>query len=269
MWSSLDGDTHAMAGATAAEVSALLLLKDVTGSSCGEEERQHSIRGTALVDSSELYATCASRKTYSELGEKLEEQGYLYLRGLLSDSKEDLQALCARVQQAKNPGHSVLLDVTSHAPVAAAASARSSSSYDASTWKTIMDSGAMLRIGVNHNVALQRLFGRLNAHTQSKHAVALPGTWLRVRAAGAEETPAQTDYLHFRSRFPAIFGLPFRPRWSLDEKKLCQEVSVSRVFGRSQKHWPIHTQRRFVCQRIDVSCGSVCVFAELPAPSVV
>jgi len=213
------------ADAAAADVSALLLLKSAaTGS---REEQQCTARGTALIDSSDLYATCASKKTYSSLGKQLEEQGYLHLRGVLSNSKEDLQALCALVQQAKIPGQSIVLDVESHTPVAA--SARSSSLYDAGAWKAATDSAAMHRISIHYNVALQRLFGRVNAHTQSKHAIALPAMWLRVRAAGAEETPAQTDYLYFRNRFPAIFGLPFRPRWSLSQAQMCSDMPVSTV----------------------------------------
>jgi len=203
-----------------AELNPLLLLQAATNV-------QHTDNTAQLINSLHLYNECvAGRCRWRALGQTLEEQGYLYLPGVLSSSKEDLQArLCALVQQAKIPGQSIVLDVELHTPLAA--SARSSSSYDASAWRAVTDSVAMHRITIHQNVALQRLFGRLNAHTQSKHAIALPATWLRVHGAGVDETPAQTDYLHFRSRFPAIFGLPFRPRWSLDEKKLCKEMLVS------------------------------------------
>jgi len=240
-----------------AELNPLLLLQAATNV-------QRTDNTAQLINSLHLYNECAAgRCRWRELGKILEEQGYLYLPGVLSSSKENLQALCALVRQIKTRSQSIVLDVASHTPVAS--SARSSSSYDARAWRAVTDSVAMHRITIHHNVALQRLFGRLNAHTQSKHAIALPGMWLRVHGAGVDETPAQTDYLHFRSHFPAIFGLPFRPRWSLDEKKLCKEVSVSRL----EAHICTGLYIVLFCQCIHVPSGFMCVLAELPAPSVV
>lgn len=191
---------------------------------------------TQLTDSTLLYSECIASGRWKPLSEALEKRGYLYLRDVLLESREELASVHHMLRQLANlPDSGSSQCTTSSSLVINIATGKlvpplAGSSHAAHDCIAAAGSEALQKIC--RSAALQTLFKRLNAHTGSKLSISLPASsWLRVHTPLAAETPPTTDCDHFRVYTPAAFGSPFRPRWSLlsAQKEICADMEVSRI----------------------------------------
>ena len=217
--------SHA-AAAPVAEPSGLDLLARSAGLDC------------SLNDSTALHARCVERKLWKPLGQTLEAQGYLFVRGAVKDSLRDLQAAHSMMQQIlpkkrsrshANSSNELVVDIQTCSALRCFTEA-----HNAQAWRAgVADSGAALH-RILCSDTLQTLIRQVNFLT-GQASVTLPNcSWLRAHAPGAAATPPSTDYLHFRTHQLDIFGSPFRPRWSTPVEKQCPQQHVSQLLCRVQ-----------------------------------
>jgi len=187
-----------------------------------EAEQPHQMH-----DSTHLYEECLVSKRWKPLCDQLEDEGFLFIRGLIGNS--DLQTMWNSIQRPlhAHTASNLTIDLTTGHVIAERSILPAAYTHPVERWKEIGQSAALWHLARPQS-ALAKLCSRLTAHTEHNNSVTLPGcTWLHAHATGAAASLPCTDYLFFRNHFPAIYGSPFRPRWSLKPQDLCPRTQVN------------------------------------------
>jgi len=245
--------SHAVAAAAAAisESSGLDLLVRSAGLDC------------CLNDSTSLYARCVELNNWKPLGETLEAQGYLFVRGALTDSLHHVQTVHTMMQQLvpkrrshANSSNELVVHIQT-----CTAYRSFNQAHHVQAWKAGIAANSAALQGIISSDILQTLIRRVNFHTGGCSAT-MPGcSWLRAHAPGAAATSPYTDYLHFRTHQLDIFGSPFRPRWSTPVEEQCPQQHVSQLLcsacGRT--HCRSQADEMLTAFCICSACACVCV----------
>ncbi len=162
-----------------------------------------------------------TKRDWQLLCGKLEQSGYLFIRGLLPP--KDVVAAHKKMLDHFNRGVRSELVIAADTGAIVDGSAEARSSHDRIGWQTVGQS-AELKL-VYESEKLQQLLHRLSSFTDAFET--LPEcTWLRAKMLGGD-TQEHSDYLFFRNNMPSVFGDPFRPARATGSSQLCAQVMVS------------------------------------------